>query len=246
MCHSDDSVPPSAPDAGAVAGHGPLELAAADGNRFAAYQATPAVPNGASMVILPDVRGLHPFYIRLAQRFAEAGYQAVAMDYFGRTAGVSQRDESFAYTEHLPSLTPDQVKADAAAAVAAVRAANPDGPVFTVGFCYGGSSSWRLAAADLGLSGVIGFYGRPDRVYDVVDEMHAPLLLLIAGDDAATPLAEFEKFAATLESAGKPFEMHVYDGAPHSFFDRSYDQWADACTDAWHRILTFTTTPHSR
>ena len=40
------------------------------------------------MVVLPDVRGLHPYYVELAERFAEAGIPAVAIDYFGRTAGV--------------------------------------------------------------------------------------------------------------------------------------------------------------
>jgi carboxymethylenebutenolidase len=34
--------------------------------------------------------------------------------------------------------------------------------------------------------------------------------------------------------------MHVYAGAPHSFFDRSFAQWQDACADAWQRILDFT------
>jgi carboxymethylenebutenolidase len=34
--------------------------------------------------------------------------------------------------------------------------------------------------------------------------------------------------------------MRVYEGAPHSFFDRAYDQWREACADAWQRILDFT------
>ncbi len=239
MCHSDDSRAPQVADPGAVAAHGPLELAAADGNTLAAYRAVPDAPNGVKIVVLPDVRGLHPFYVELTQRLAEAGYEAVAIDYFGRTAGVSQRDESFPYMEHVPLVTPEHVRADTAAATAVLRETDPAAPVFTIGFCFGGSQSWRLSAGDLDLAGVIGFYGQPGRVNDVVDAMTRPLLLLVAGADH-TPVSEFERLAEHIAATGTPYEMHVYEGAPHSFFDRSFAQWADACADAWARIAAFT------
>ena len=54
----------------------------------------------------PDVRGLYRFYEELALRFAERGYAAVAIDYFGRTAGVGKRDDDFPYTEHVAQTTP--------------------------------------------------------------------------------------------------------------------------------------------
>jgi carboxymethylenebutenolidase len=222
-----------------VASHGPLELTAEDGNRLRAYRAEPATPNGRNVVILPDVRGLHPFYEALAQRFAEAGFHAVAIDYFGRTAGTGPRDDSFEFMEHVRQVRPEHVRADAGAA-AAFLAAEHGGPTFTVGFCFGGSHSWRLAATDLPLAGCIGFYGKPSMVEDVLDQMHIPLLLLVAGADHATPAEEFHRLAARLEAAGKDFEMHVYDGAPHSFFDRAYEEWREACADAWRRILDFT------
>ncbi|TMC76233.1 MAG: dienelactone hydrolase family protein, partial [Chloroflexi bacterium] len=62
---------------------------------------------------------------------------------------------------------------------------------------------------------------------------------LIAGDDAATPLPQSLEFVDKLKSAGVRVESHVYEGAPHSFFDRSYKQWKDACDDAWRRMLDF-------
>ena len=69
-------------------------LTASDGNKFAAYFARAEKPTGAGMVVLPDVRGLHQFYKELAQRFAEAGVDSVAIDYFGRTAGIGDRSDS--------------------------------------------------------------------------------------------------------------------------------------------------------
>src|SRR5437870_2652144 len=88
VCFELDSSPPIPIISGAAVSHDDLVLEAKDGNRFAAFAATPDEPNGIGVVILPDVRGLYRFYEALALRFAERGYTAVALDYFGRTAGI--------------------------------------------------------------------------------------------------------------------------------------------------------------
>src|SRR5947208_16523277 len=124
MCYSDDARPPLPPNGGAASDQGDIHLTAADGNRFMAYFARAAEPTGAGMVILPDVRGLHSFYKDLAQRFAEAGIDAVAIDYFGRTAGDGPRDESFEYTPHVEQTTPAGINADTAAAPEWLRSAD--------------------------------------------------------------------------------------------------------------------------
>jgi carboxymethylenebutenolidase len=223
-----------------------LTLAAADGNRFAAYEARGDGSGGAQIVVLPDVRGLFRFYQELAERFAEAGFDAVAIDYFGRTAGVGLRDEAFDYMPHVRQTTHEGVKGDAAAAVAHLRAL-ADLPVFTVGFCFGGSNSWHQAANGLGLAGAIGFYGHPDRVFPEgstplvqrVAEMSCPILGLMGGDDPGIPVALVERFREALTGAGVEHELVVYPGAPHSFFDRKYDQFAAESADAWARVLRF-------
>jgi carboxymethylenebutenolidase len=236
MCHDDDSRPPAPPRVGPVAGSGDLVLTSADGTEFGAYAARPQESTGIGIVLLPDVRGLHTYYRDLTVRFAEAGFDTVAIDYFGRTAGVGDRGDGFEWQPHREQTTPGGIRADAAAAVAHLSDARA---VFTVGFCFGGSHSWRLAASDLPLAGTIGFYGRPALVEDVLDQVHRPLLMLVAGADM-TPQADFAAMDAALTAAGREHEMHVYAGAPHSFFDRSYAQWQGACADAWQRILDFT------
>jgi carboxymethylenebutenolidase len=240
MCYSDDSRPPLPPIGGAAADHGDLVLTASDGNQLAAHFARAAKPTGAGMVVLPDVRGLHEFYKELARRFAEAGIDAVAIDYFGRTAGIGDRGEGFEFMPHVEKTTQDGVRADTAAAVAYLR--SKDGgavkSVFTVGFCFGGSNSWNQSAGGHGLGGSIGFYGRPERSLDFIPRMKDPLLLLVAGADF-TPQEAFHDFDRRLTEAKVAHEMHIYEGAPHSFFDRSFDQWKDACDDAWRRMLAF-------
>ena len=93
MCFDLDSAPPIPPLTGAAVSHEDLVVEAADGNRFAAFAATPEEPSLIGVAILPDVRGLYRFYEELALRFAERGYRAVAIDYFGRTAGVEKRGD---------------------------------------------------------------------------------------------------------------------------------------------------------
>ena len=193
------------------------------------------------MVVLPDVRGLHQFYKELAQRFAEAGIDSIAIDYFGRTAGIGDRSDSFEYMPHVQATTPEGIAADTAAAIAYLKAKDGGAvkSVFTVGFCFGGSNSWNQSAQQPEINGCIGFYGRPVRSEPLIPQMKAPLLVMVAGADQATTPEQAREFEKRLTEGKVPHEEHVYEGAPHSFFDRSYEQWKDACDDAWRRMLDF-------
>lgn len=243
MCHDADSNPPVEPIVGGVSERSDLVLTAADGNQFAAFAATSADGKGPGVVILPDVRGLYHFYEELALRFAEHGYDAVAIDYFGRTAGVAKRDDEFQYSEHVPLTTLEGVTADTAAAVAHLRQSDPGRAVFTLGFCFGGSNSWHQAAGGHGLAGSIGFYGNPKRPplgpIDRVDEFANPVLALMGGDDPGIPAQVIEEYRVALDEAGVENDVIVYPGAPHSFFDRKQDQFGTESADAWRRALEF-------
>ncbi|WP_233488593.1 dienelactone hydrolase family protein [Blastococcus sp. TF02-9] len=221
-----------------------LTLTSADGTPFAAAYAAPEGTPGAGVVVLPDIRGLHPYYVALAERFAEAGVAAVAVDWFGRTAGVPDggtRGEDFDWQAHIPQTTADGIDADIVSAMAALRERHgADLPVVTVGFCFGGSHSWRQSGGDLGLAGCAGFYGRPSLVGDAADRAHLPTVMLIAGADQATPVEDQLALAERMRDAGADVDAPVYDGAPHSFFDRAYGDWSEACQDAWAHVLALT------
>lgn len=238
MCFTNDQRPPDPPRSSTVAEHGRLDLSAADGNRFAAYDAVPETRRGASLVLLPDIRGMHPYYTDLALSFAHAGVDVVAFDPYGRTAGTGPRGDDFEFMAHAKVLEPAQVLVDAHAAAARLRSRSDD-PVFTLGFCKFGAESWRLSATDLGAAGCMGFYGMPAAVANDIPAMTAPVLVLAAGADQATSPEGNEAFDRALAEAGKEHEYVIYDGAPHSFFDRSFTQWTSACEDAWVRMLGF-------
>jgi carboxymethylenebutenolidase len=245
VCFELDSVPPIPMIRGAAVSHEQLVLEAGDGNRFAAFSATPESGADVGVVLLPDVRGLYRFYEELALRFAERGYAAVAFDYFGRTAGASTRDDEFEYMEHFEQTTPDGVQSDVGAAVAHLRSQGTR-TIFTVGFCFGGRNSWLAAAAGHGLAGAVGFYGRPGEGRDgtpgptqKASEIESPVLALQAGDDANITAADNAAFDEALTAAGVEHELVTYDGAPHSFFDRKQEEFAAASDDAWTKKLAF-------
>jgi carboxymethylenebutenolidase len=238
MCFSSDQHPPLPPRTSDVGEHGPTVLTAADGSRLAAFDAVPVTRRGASLVLLPDIRGMHPYYTDLAIAFAQAGIDTVAIDPYARTAGLSDRGEGFVFRPHADALERASLTSDARAAKDRL-ASRSDDPVFTLGFCRFGAESWALSATDLGAAGCMGFYGKPRSVLELVPSMTAPLLILAAGADAATSPEENAAFDRALSDAGVDHELVEYPGAPHSFFDRSFAQWEEACSDAWKRMLGF-------
>jgi len=249
MCFDLDSRPPIAPIAGGALDASELILGAADGTRFRAFRARATTPSGAGIVILPDVRGLHPFYEELALRFAENGVDALAIDYFGRTAGVGARGDGFEFMPHVEQVTWPTVSDDIRAAARHLRTDDEQRvkTLFTTGFCFGGRLAYLTATLGLDLAGSIGFYGIPvgpgrggtPAPADVTDQMTNPILGIWGGADGATSAADVATFDASLSRAEVEHRFVTYDGAPHSFFDRKAVQFADASRQAWEETLTF-------
>ncbi len=248
MCYDDNSRPPIQPGESGSARGEDVVLTAEDGNKFAAFVGHPSKPTGPQVVIYPDVRGLHQFYKELALRFAEVGIAAVAMDYFGRTAGLTARDDSFEFWPHVQQLRLTNVLADAKASLAHVKSiGGSSDTAFTVGFCLGGSLSLYTGTEDMGLAGVVGFYAGLSRsmdeqkgtVLEAADKIKVPVLGLFGGADQGIPQEQVQQLDKQLDKAGVQHEVVVYPGAPHSFFDRKYTEFAQESADAWQRILGF-------
>ena len=251
MCFDLDSHPPIPPIAGGALDAERRTLTAADGNRLAAFHARAAEPSGAGVVILPDVRGLHPYYEELALRFAEHGIDALAIDYFGRTTPSTDRGAGFEYMPHVSATTWAEIGVDIEAGVTAIRSPNGDRPapraVFTLGFCMGGRMSFLAGTLGLDLAGVIGFYGtlagpwRNDAPapVDVVGQIAAPVLGLFGGADTVITPDAIAAFDAGLTAAGTEHRLVSYPGAPHSFFDRNATEFADASAAAWDETMAF-------
>jgi carboxymethylenebutenolidase len=251
MCFEFDAVPPDLPpDLPRLAGGAAaelLELESSDRTRFSAAFAGTDEVRGPGAVIYPDVRGLYPFYIQLAERFAEAGHHAVAIDYFGRTAGLGPRGEDFEYIEHVPQTRSAQIQQDTMVALDAVSERVGETRFVSVGFCFGGGESFLATTnEDLGLLGAVGFYAGLVRArwglegpMDRAQDMHGPLLGLFGGADEGITEEQRQEFSRKLTQAGVEHDFHVYPGAPHSFFDRKQEEFAEISEDAWRRVLAF-------
>lgn len=250
MCFDLDAIPPIPQIHGGSVHHSDIVLTAADSNRFAAFSASADGDHASevAVIVLPDVRGLFRFYEEFALRFAEHGFDAVAIDYFGRTAGVSKRNTEWDYMSEVKQMTLEGLENDVAAAIAYLKTHKPDRAVFVVGFCLGGSNAWHMAASGLPLTGAVGFYGHPNRegfpkgappIVTRIDDFGCPILALQGGNDPGIQIEVDDEFRAALTAAGRSDEVIVYEGAPHSFFDRSSADFADASADAWQRTLAF-------
>jgi carboxymethylenebutenolidase len=249
MCHQTDARPPLPPIRGGAIDAREVELTSADGTHFAGHLALAASPGGAGIVIIPDVRGLHPFYEDLANRLAEAGVHALAIDLYARTAGPGRRGADFEFMPHVEQTTHPTIASDVRAAVEAMRATGFGGAerVYTMGFCFGGRASFVQAGEGHGLAGVIGFYGSvagpgraglPEPVARV-PAFECPVLGLFGGADAGITPASIAAFDEALTAASIDHDLITYPGAPHSFFDRTAAEHADAAQDAWRRVLGF-------
>jgi carboxymethylenebutenolidase len=116
-----------------------------------------------------------------------------------------------------------------------------------MGFCFGGRASFVQAGEGHGLAGVIGFYGSvvgegraglPAPI-ERVPHFECPVLGLFGGADEGISAESIAGFDEALTAAGLEHRLITYPGAPHSFFDRSAAEHADAAQDAWRQVLEF-------
>jgi carboxymethylenebutenolidase len=248
MCYDDQAAPPMPPGSSGGAHGEDIVLAASDGSRFAAYIARPDQPGKAQVVIYPDVRGLHHFYKELALRYAEVGVTALAIDYFGRTAGLTSREEPFDFMQHVQQMTLPTFFADVEAGLAYLRQGEgAQRATFTTGFCMGGTLSFYSGTQEFGFAGLIGFYSGFTRAFpgakgpllEQAEYIKYPALGLYGGADQAITREQINTFDAALDKAGVDHEIVIYPGATHSFFDRRATEFAEASADAWKRVLGF-------
>jgi carboxymethylenebutenolidase len=249
MCFDHDARPPLPPIRGGAVDGRDVELTSHDGTRFVGFAARAETSGGPGIVVIPDIRGLQPYYEELALRFAEAGVHAVAIDLYARTAGPAKRGEGFDHEPHARQTRHETATEDVATAAELLRSADGGeaARLFTVGFCFGGRISLLQAGEGHGLAGVIAFYGWPVGPHrtglpapaDAARRFDCPVLAIYGGADQGIPHEAVAQFDDALASAGVRHRSITYPGAPHSFFDRRATEFADASEDAWRQVLDF-------
>lgn len=246
MCFGTDSHPPIFTQPVTEATGQNLLLTSADDTAFSAFHAVPSVPSRTGVIVLPDMRGLSHYYEQLSMRLAEQRLTALAIDYFGRTAGTAPRADDFPFMEHIMRVSRQTITEDILATARYLRTQYGCEKLIALGFCFGGRQAFFASARRFGFSAVIGFYGAPSYYPNgapgpaqEAGDLSAPILALFGGADHGIPPSDIAAFDQALTAASVEHEIVIYPDAPHSFFDIKYAEHAPACADAWKRVLGF-------
>lgn len=205
-----------------------------DGGEIAAYQSD-IEADRPSVIVLQEWWGLNDHIKSICDRFAAAGFNALAPDlYHGRVA--RDADEASHMMNGLDF--PGAVHEDVAAALAHLKTNNPK--VAVMGFCMGGALTIAAAARLDGFGAAVCFYGVPPRAFAAPEQIKIPFQGHFgAQDDWVTPevVAGLE---AEMTKAGNPPEVWSYD-ADHAFFNKTRPEVynAEAADLAWTRMIDF-------
>ncbi|MCS3508501.1 dienelactone hydrolase family protein [Achromobacter sp. JUb104] len=234
--------------------HGDFKLPVADGS-IAAYYAAPQGRRDLPVVlVVQEIFGVHEHIKDLCRRIAKAGYLAVAANLYERQGDASTYTDIPKLIAEIVSKVPDeQVFADLDASVAWAADNGGDAKrVAITGFCWGGRLTWMYAAHNPDVKAAVAWYGKLSvghgplikRVaFDVVNDLHAPVLGLYGALDASIPLADIETMKTKLaagNAAAKQSEFVVYPDADHAFLaDYRASYKPEAAKDGWTRMLAW-------
>jgi len=194
------------------------------------------------VLVIHEIFGMTDWVESLADQLAAAGYIAIAPDLLtgmGPNGGRSNSFAAGATNEAVSKLPADQITADLnAAADYALKLPASNGKLFVVGFCWGGTQSFRFATNRGDLRAAFVFYGTPPPKEDMA-RIKAPVYGFFAGNDARVD-ATVPGAQQDMKAAGKTFEPVTYDGAGHGFMRAGEDPAGSdankkARTDSWVR-----------
>jgi carboxymethylenebutenolidase len=212
---------------------------ASDGERVRAYLALPKQGSGPGVVVLQEWWGLVDHIRDVCDRFARAGFVALAPDlYRGQTASDPDAAGRLMMGLALPRAARDL---DGAVAALLGETATSGGTVGVVGFCMGGQLALLAGTRNRRIGAVVDCYGIHPEVTLALADLAAPVLGIFAEQDAFVPPAAARKLEADLRAAGKRCSFTVFPGVGHAFLNDSradaYD--APAAERAWGMMVSF-------
>jgi carboxymethylenebutenolidase len=214
---------------------------AANGGKARGYLAVPApdASNGKGVVVIQEWWGLVPHIKDVADRFAAAGFIALAPDLYGGETTTDPDDAG----RRLVALEIDKTEKDLRGAIAALKdKGGVSGRVGVVGFCMGGQLALLAATTNPdGVGAAVDFYGIHPNVKPDFSKLSCPVLGLFAEKDQFVTAEAARELAGEIEKAGGKMEMEIYPGVDHAFFNDTrpdvYDQ--KTAETAWKRTLAF-------
>ena len=210
-----------------------------NGHTCEGYLARPASGRGPAIVVIQEYWGLVPHIKDVVDRFAAAGFVAIAPDlYHGKT--TSSPDDAGRMLMELDASRAEQEIAGAGAYLLGLPETTSS-KFGVIGFCMGGALAQLAATKNGNVGAAVSFYGGFKQVQTDWKNLAGPLMLIYAGQDPNVPVAKGRELESQLRALGKSVEMHVYPDSLHGFFNDSRPQQYDATAskDAWEKTLTF-------
>jgi carboxymethylenebutenolidase len=191
-----------------------------------------------AVVVIHENRGLNPHVKDVTRRMAAEGFLALGLDYLSPMGGTPGDEDKG--RDMIGQLKPNDVIAYGKATVAYLEThPNGNGKVGAMGFCWGGGAVNNLAVNEPKLDAGVAYYGRQAKAEDV-SKIQAPLMLHYAGLDHGIN-AGIPAYEAALKSAGKSYELYMYEGVNHAFNnDTGAARYNKEAADlAWSRTVAF-------
>jgi carboxymethylenebutenolidase len=197
------------------------------------------------VIVIHEIFGLSDWVRGVVDQLAREGFIAIAPDLItgkgpngGGTESVSSRDD---VVKLVRELTPAEVDARLnAVRTYGTKLSASNGKTATIGFCWGGATSFRYATVQPELNAAVVYYGSSPEA-SALASLKAPILGLYGADDARVT-ATIEPAAVELKKLGKSFESELYDGAGHGFLRAQSDREGAnrrAAEKAWPRTIAF-------
>ena len=198
------------------------------------------------VIVIHENRGLNDWARLFADKLAAQGYLVIAPDLISNTVEGKKKTTDFensdAAREAIYDLDKDQVTADLNAAYEYISQDSAStGEVAVVGFCWGGSQTFRYATNNPDITSAHVFYGTAPKNAEVYGQIQAPVYGYYGGNDnrVNSSIEDTEKY---MKDAGKTYEYQIYDNAGHAFMRSGHEPDAqkgnkNAHDNAWERLL---------
>ncbi|HEY4000148.1 MAG TPA: dienelactone hydrolase family protein [Candidatus Xenobia bacterium] len=209
---------------------------AVNGTKTPGYLAKPASGSGPGVIVIQEWWGLVPHIKDIADRFAQAGYVALAPDLYHGKATTSPDEAG----KMMMALQIGPAEKDLAGAVRYLQTVSKGTKVGVVGFCMGGALSLYAASKNADIGACVVYYGVHPNVKPDLAALHGPVLGFYAEKDGFTTPAVVKELDGELTRLGKSHEFHTYPDTDHAFFNDTrpvYDE--HAAKDSWQRMLGF-------
>ena len=256
---SPEGVPGAVADPAGLAGED-LTFAGAGGTQVNGYlvrrlDSDPSRPRPA-MIVIHEAHGLNEHIRDIANRLANIGYVALAVDLYTREGGPPPMDDLQALMKRLFSMSDETVLGDLEGAADFLRA-RPDvsGKVGCAGFCMGGRYTLLFACASDRLNAAIDCWGgfidratpderstpaRPTPPLELAGKLHCPLLAAVGAEDQNPSPELGEQLLERAAASGQEVKVDVYEGAGHAFFaDYRPNYRPAAAAKLWEQIVPF-------